>query len=125
MDHAQAYSELHRLGHAHSVETWHDGRLVGGVYGVALRGLFAAESMFFRERDASKVALVRLVQHLQARGYRLMDIQVATPHTLSLGAVEISRDAYLLRLHDALKVHASFEIISTQSAQTSGPSAFD
>ena len=103
-----AYTELHRLGHAHSVETWHEGRLVGGVYGVALRGLFAAESMFFRQRDASKVALVALIKHLQTCGFQLIDIQVATEHTLRLGAVEISRNDYLVRLHEALNVHADF-----------------
>ncbi len=97
-----AYLELHELGHAHSVEVWHAGRLAGGVYGVALGGLFAGESMFHRVRDASKVALVHLSRHLQARGYTLFDIQQCTPHTASLGAVEVSRRAYLERLADAL-----------------------
>ena len=104
----EAYTEFHRLGFAHSVETWCEGRLVGGVYGVALRGLFSAESMFYRETDASKVAIKVLVEHLHAQGFTLVDIQVATPHTLSLGAVEISRDEYLLRLHEAMQVQADF-----------------
>jgi leucyl/phenylalanyl-tRNA--protein transferase len=93
-----AYCRMHALGHAHSVEVWEDGELVGGTYGVAIGGLFAAESMFHRSRDASKVALVHLVAHLNARGYRLFDIQQWTPHTGSLGAVEISRLQYLRRL---------------------------
>src|SRR5207302_3262854 len=86
-----AYERLHRLGHAHSVEVWHEGQLAGGVYGVALGGLFAGESMFSRVRDASKVALVFLVERLRQRGYKLFDIQFVTPHTASLGAVAIPR----------------------------------
>jgi leucyl/phenylalanyl-tRNA--protein transferase len=90
-----AYCELHRRGHAHSVETWKDGVLIGGVYGVAIGGLFAAESMFHRTRDASKAALVQLVDHLVARGYRLLDVQQWTPHSGSMGVVEIPRRDYL------------------------------
>jgi leucyl/phenylalanyl-tRNA--protein transferase len=93
-----AYLELHERGHAHSVEAWHAGQLVGGVYGVAIGGLFAAESMFYRLRDASKVALAMLVAHLRQRGYQLLDIQQWTPHTGRLGAVEIPRREYLDRL---------------------------
>ena len=93
-----AYIELHRLGHAHSVETWKQGELVGGVYGVAIGGLFAAESMFYRARDASKAALAGLVDHLNARGYQLLDVQQWTPHTGSLGVMEIPRREYLRRL---------------------------
>lgn len=107
-----AYTEFHRLGYAHSVETWSNDRLVGGVYGVALNGLFAAESMFFRQRDASKVALVALVRHLEMRGFRLLDIQVETDHTARFGAVEISRDEYLARLDDALRQSVTFGTIS-------------
>jgi leucyl/phenylalanyl-tRNA--protein transferase len=103
-----AYVELHRLGHAHSVEVWHAGQLAGGLYGVALGGLFAGESMFYRVRDASKVALFHLVQHLQARGYSLFDVQVLTPHTASLGAREISRAEYLQRLAAALLQDVTF-----------------
>ena len=87
-----AYCRMHALGHAHSVEVWQEDRLVGGTYGIAIGGLFAAESMFYRVRDASKVALAHLVAHLNARGYQLFDIQQWTPHTGSLGAVEIPRD---------------------------------
>ncbi|MBN1589070.1 MAG: leucyl/phenylalanyl-tRNA--protein transferase [Pirellulales bacterium] len=104
----RAYMRLFELGHAHCVETWHEGRLAGGVYGVAIGGLFAAESMFHRVRDASKVALVHLVNHLRRRGYRLLDIQQLTPHARRLGAIEISRDEYLGRLTDALAAPADF-----------------
>jgi len=93
-----AYQRLYQLGHAHSVEAWHAGQLVGGIYGVAIGGLFAGESMFFRLRDASKVALVYLEAHLRARGYGLFDIQQLTPHTARLGAKEIPRSEYLDRL---------------------------
>jgi leucyl/phenylalanyl-tRNA--protein transferase len=105
-DIAAAYVELHRLGWAHSVEAWRDGRLVGGLYGVGIGGLFAGESMFHRERDASKVALVGLVDLLSDAhaADRLLDIQWVTPHLATLGAVEISRDDYLDRLAVALSV---------------------
>jgi leucyl/phenylalanyl-tRNA--protein transferase len=105
---ARAYQRLHELGHAHSVEVWHAGRLVGGVYGVAIAGLFAGESMFHRMRDASKVALFHLFQHLRARGYTLFDIQQWTPHTGRLGAIEIPRSEYLHRLEQSLKLPVSF-----------------
>jgi leucyl/phenylalanyl-tRNA---protein transferase len=104
----RAYTEMFELGHAHSVEAWHEGELAGGVYGLALGGLFAAESMFYRVRDASKAVLVHLVEHLARRGYRLLDIQQLTPHTARLGAVEISRGEYLRRLADALIAPATF-----------------
>ena len=104
----EAYTTLHRLGRAHSVEVWHEGELGGGVYGVALGGLFAGESMFTRVRDGSKVALVHLVQRLRERGFRLFDVQFLNPHTASLGAVEIPRRAYLGRLREALKADAAF-----------------
>ena len=103
-----AYVRLHELGYAHSVEAWHDGQLAGGTYGVSIGGVFAAESMFFRVRDASKVALAHLVQHLEARGYQMLDIQQLTPHTASLGATEISRNAYLTRLADAASLAIGF-----------------
>jgi leucyl/phenylalanyl-tRNA--protein transferase len=96
-----AYVRLHELGWAHSVEVWRDGTLVGGVYGVAIGGFFAAESMFHRVRDASKVALLELVGHLSTRGFGLLDVQLLTPHLASLGAVEVPRDAYLARVVDA------------------------
>jgi leucyl/phenylalanyl-tRNA--protein transferase len=99
-----AYLRLHELGWAHSVEAWRDGRLAGGLYGVAIGGLFAGESMFHRERDASKVALVGLVEglHDEHAADRLVDIQWLTPHLESLGATEMSRATYLRRLTLAL-----------------------
>ena len=97
-----AYGRLHELGWAHSVETWHGGRLVGGLYGVSVEGLFAGESMFHREVDASKVALVGLVGFLRAAGASLLDVQWATPHLARLGVVEVSRRRYLELLADAL-----------------------
>jgi leucyl/phenylalanyl-tRNA--protein transferase len=103
-----AYQALHRLGHAHSVEVWAGCELAGGLYGVSIGGLFAGESMFTRCRDASKVALVHLVDRLRLRRYELFDIQFRTDHTASLGAVEVSRDRYLERLRRALKVRTSF-----------------
>lgn len=103
-----AYAQLHRLGYAHSVETWLDGRLVGGLYGVAIRGLFAGESMFSQERDASKVALAHLVWHLRRRGFVLLDTQFMTEHLRRFGAVEISRQAYRRQLAAALRAPVSF-----------------
>ncbi len=98
----EAYVELHRRGHAHSVETWEQGRLVGGLYGIAIGGFFAGESMFSRRPDASKLALWFLVEHLRDRGFELLDIQQATPHLVSLGAHEVPRSVYLKRLDQAL-----------------------
>jgi len=98
----RAYERLHELGHAHSVEAWSQGVLAGGIYGVAVGGLFAGESMFSRLRDGSKVALVYLVERLRQRGFELFDIQLLTGHTARLGAVEISREEYLARLRWAL-----------------------
>jgi leucyl/phenylalanyl-tRNA--protein transferase len=103
-----AYIRMHELGHAHSVEAWRDGRLCGGTYGLAIGGLFAGESMFYRDRDASKVALVGLVEHLQTRGYALFDIQQLTPHTATFGAKEIRRREYLSRLAAALAKPITF-----------------
>ncbi|MGE0610009.1 MAG: leucyl/phenylalanyl-tRNA--protein transferase [Pirellulales bacterium] len=103
-----AYQELHRLGYAHSIEVWHQGQLAGGTYGVAIGGLFAAESMFHYVTDASKVALVCLVRHLRSRGFQLLDIQQLTPHTASLGASEIRRSAYLTRLAAAIDLPVTF-----------------
>jgi leucyl/phenylalanyl-tRNA--protein transferase len=93
-----AYTRLHRLGVAHSVEVWRDDVLVGGVYGVDVDGAFAAESMFRRESDASKLALLHLIGHLAARGLDWLDIQVLTPHLERLGARVMSRNAFLARL---------------------------
>jgi leucyl/phenylalanyl-tRNA---protein transferase len=93
-----AYTRLHRLGFAHSVEAWRDDTLVGGVYGVDANGAFAAESMFHRESNASKLALLHLVDHLRARGLDWIDVQVMTPHLERLGARAIARDAFLALL---------------------------
>ncbi|WP_418064432.1 leucyl/phenylalanyl-tRNA--protein transferase [Pimelobacter simplex] len=106
---AQAYGDLHRLGWAHSVETWQDGRLVGGLYGVAVGGLFAGESMFHHVTDASKVALVGLVESLSgdahgAAGRRLIDVQWATRHLSGLGVREITRAEYAARLARLVEV---------------------
>lgn len=97
----EAYDELHRLGHAHSVEVWQGERLVGGLYGVQRGALFAAESMFRRERDASKVALASLVLRLFSAGFTLFDVQFLTPHLASLGAYQIPRSSYLERARTA------------------------
>ncbi|MFQ5666367.1 MAG: leucyl/phenylalanyl-tRNA--protein transferase [Candidatus Binatia bacterium] len=90
-----AYTRLHRMGVAHSAEAWNGRRLAGGLYGVDVDGAFAAESMFYREPNASKLALLHLVDHLSARGLDWIDIQVLTPHLARLGAKAISRDAFL------------------------------
>lgn len=102
----EAYTHLHELGWAHSVETWLDGRLVGGLYGLALGGLFAGESMFSHERDASKVALVHLVDLLtdEHAADRVLDTQWQTDHLATLGVVEIPREEYLRRLAVALRL---------------------
>lgn len=96
-----AYVELHRKGHAHSFEAWTDDRLVGGLYGVQRGALFAAESMFHRETNASKVVLVSAVRTLFAAGVELFDVQFLTPHLESLGAYEIRRPDYLVRVAEA------------------------
>ena len=103
-----AYTALHQAGHAHSVECWHDARLVGGVYGVAVGGLFAAESMFHRTSDASKVALFHLIERLRKCGFTLVDVQMVTPITLQLGASTIPRREYLNRLGNAVRKDAKF-----------------
>ncbi|MDX9874875.1 MAG: leucyl/phenylalanyl-tRNA--protein transferase [Spongiibacteraceae bacterium] len=95
-----AYMTLHELGHAHSVECWRDGELVGGLYGVALGRAFFGESMFSRATDASKVALVHLCGQLEEWGFAMIDCQVSNPHTLSLGARELPRQQFLQRLRD-------------------------
>lgn len=102
------YRDLHRLGHAHSVETWRDGRLVGGLYGVNLRAAFFGESMFSRETDASKVALVALVERLRTGGFVLLDAQFLTDHLRQFGAIEVPRDHYRRLLARALESDAAF-----------------
>ena len=97
-----AYAALHRRGYAHSMECWHEDELVGGLYGVRLGGAFFGESMFSRERDASKVALAHLVARLKAGGFRLLDCQFQTEHLASMGTIEVGRDAYVALLDNAL-----------------------
>lgn len=97
-----AYCRLHELGYAHSVESWLDDRLVGGLYGVALGGVFFGESMFSRATDASKVAFAHLVRQLRAWNFSLIDCQLATDHLMSLGAEEVGRDAFMALLAQGL-----------------------
>jgi leucyl/phenylalanyl-tRNA---protein transferase len=104
-----SYLELHSLGYAHSVEAWRNNRQVGGLYGVALRGAFFGESMFHRETDASKIALVALVDRLRTRGFRLLDTQWATEHLRQFGAIEIPRRDYLRALEGALTADCVFD----------------
>jgi leucyl/phenylalanyl-tRNA--protein transferase len=104
----ESYGALHAGGIAHSIETWQDGVLAGGLYGVALGGAFFGESMFHRVTDASKVALVALVERLRARGYRLLDTQWVTEHLTQFGAVEVSRRRYLRMLQEALRIDTTF-----------------
>jgi leucyl/phenylalanyl-tRNA---protein transferase len=104
----ESYINLHRLGYAHSVEAWQDNKLAGGLYGVGIYGAFFGESMFHRLPDASKVALVGLVNRLNERGYRLLDTQYVTGHLTTFGAVEISRWKYMRLLKQALALECKF-----------------
>ena len=104
----RSYLNLHHLGFAHSVEAWSGGNLVGGLYGVSIGGAFFGESMFSIIRDASKVALAFLVDHLTKRKFSLIDIQFLTPHLAGMGAKEIPRPEYLLRLQEALRLDRTF-----------------
>lgn len=104
----QVYTELHRLGLAHSVECYYEGRLAGGLYGVAINGAFFGESMFHYETDASKLSLVYLVERLKSRGYLLLDSQFMTSHLATFGAIEIPRERYLQRLQVALQKKCTF-----------------
>jgi leucyl/phenylalanyl-tRNA--protein transferase len=104
----ESYLNLHRLGHAHSVEAWVDGRLVGGLYGVSIHGAFFGESMYHEVTDASKVALCVLVERLRERGFALLDTQWTTPHLERFGAHAIPRAEYLRRLAQALKLRCTF-----------------
>lgn len=120
-----AYEALHHLGHAHSVEAWQDGELAGGVYGVAIGGLFAGESMFARRTDASKVALTALVDRLRERGFVLFDTQFVTEHTRRLGAVEIPRQEYLERLRRAVQRRVTFEeSLQSQEGRSAAADAY-
>lgn len=98
----EAYTRLHELGHAHSIETWQEGTLVGGLYGVAIGGAFFGESMFSKTTDASKVALVSLIRQLQTWGFQIFDCQQASPHVIALGAEDIPRRDFLDHLTTAL-----------------------
>jgi len=104
----ESYERLHQLGHAHSVEAWSKNKLAGGLYGVAIGGAFFGESMFHRVSDASKIALVALVEHLRARKFALLDTQWLTPHLRQFGAIEISRDHYLRLLARAVELPRKF-----------------
>ena len=104
----ESYCALHDIGFAHSVETWQDGVLVGGLYGVALKGAFFGESMFHHARDASKVALSALVDRLRAQGFVLLDTQWVTDHLVQFGAIDVPRRRYLRLLDQALRVDVSF-----------------
>ncbi len=102
------YLQMHRRGHAHSIEVWRESQLAGGVYGITLGGAFFGESMFSRVTDGSKIALAYLVDHLRRTGFRLFDTQFVTSHLASLGCIGISRDAYHALLRDALRGNANF-----------------
>ena len=112
------YGELFAAGHAHSLEAYEGDALVGGLYGVSLRGAFFGESMFHRARDASKVALVHLFARLRPGGFRLLDAQFSTEHLASLGAVEISRDTFRLRLAEALDIRGEFRRLARRNAMS-------
>lgn len=103
-----SYERLFRIGHAHTVEAWQNGELAGGLYGVSIGGAFFGESMFHRRTDASKVALVALVERLKARGFTLLDTQWTTPHLQTFGGLEIPRRSYLQKLRSALRKGCHF-----------------
>lgn len=105
----QAYVDLHELGFAHSVEAWQEGELVGGLYGVSLGGAFFGESMFHRRTDASKVALVHLVDRLRERGFELLDTQATTPHLKKFGCIDIPARAYMEKLERAMEKDCRFD----------------
>lgn len=117
------YLKLHDQGFAHSVECWREGVLLGGLYGVALKGAFFGESMFSRTRDASKVALTHLVARLIAGGFQLLDAQFMTEHLAQFGAIEIGRREYLKRLERALQVEADFQCAAAGGGPATGVAA--
>lgn len=102
------YTRLHEKGHAHSAEVWRDGELIGGLYGVAIGGAFFGESMVSRAKNGSKIALIKLVEHLNKKGYVLLDTQFLTDHLVTMGAIEITRVDYRDRLKAALEIKATF-----------------
>lgn len=116
------YSELHEIGHCHSVECWQDGKLVGGLYGVRLGGAFFGESMFSRATDASKVALVHLVHRLRLGNFQLLDTQFITAHLERFGAIEVPKSEYSRLLEDALQVDADFHAADAQYQAGGGTS---
>jgi len=124
----QLYIALHRLGFAHSIEVWHEERLVGGLYGVALRAAFFGESMFSRQTDASKVALVHLVARLRAGGFHLLDAQFTNDHLRQFGIHEISREQFQQRLQRALGAAANLQLDTPSDelvAMMLGPASAD
>jgi leucyl/phenylalanyl-tRNA--protein transferase len=121
----RVFTELHVRGHAHSVEVWRGARLVGGLYGVALGAVFFGESMFSLERDASKVALVALIERLKQGGFLLLDTQFVTAHLKQFGAIEIPRATYLARLGEALSRHALFYSGASSAASGGAASSSD
>ena len=121
----QGYRMLHQLGHAHSVEAWRGGELVGGLYGVSLAGAFFGESMFSRTTDASKACLVHLVERLRHGGFVLLDTQFLTDHLAQFGAVEISRAAYHRLLKQALAVEADFYSLGSTVSSEPGSASDD
>ena len=120
-----AYCALRDLGYAHSVEAWHQGDLVGGLYGVAIGGAFFGESMFHRETDASKAALVHLVERMQERGMVLLDVQFITSHLRNMGAVEIPRREYECRLQRAVRMPVSFDNRSATIGSNAALTAYE
>jgi leucyl/phenylalanyl-tRNA--protein transferase len=116
----KAYTQLHEQGHAHSLECWQDDKLVGGIYGVAIGGLFAGESMFHCASNASKIALYHLIEHLRQRKFALFDIQMLTAITASLGAIQIPRNEYLKRLAEAIGKACTFRSAERGNAAPSG-----
>jgi leucyl/phenylalanyl-tRNA--protein transferase len=116
----EAYCQLHRIGHAHSIEVWRDGALVGGLYGVKIGAAFFGESMFSRVRDASKIAMTHLIARLRRGGFRLLDAQFVTEHLRQFGADEIPRDAYLDRLDTAIAGRGYFYELGPAGAAVSG-----
>lgn len=102
------YTRLHQMGHAHSVEVWRDEKIIGALYGVAIGGVFFGESMVSRAANGSKIALAKLVEHLNKQGYVLLDTQFLTDHLVTMGAIEVSRSDYQGRLQKALNVDAKF-----------------
>ncbi|MCA3693809.1 MAG: leucyl/phenylalanyl-tRNA--protein transferase [Aquidulcibacter sp.] len=118
----ELYDGLHRRGHGFSVETWHEGQLIGGLYGVRLGAAFFGESMFSRARDASKIALVHLVAHLIAGGFRLLDTQFITDHLTQFGTIEVQRKTYHLLLAEAIKCPSVFPVPGLLVPQVQDPS---